>query len=227
MTDSIGDQIARLQAQIAELRGDTATLAAQLDREDALDYVVTKTGLTGLLAIRQRGTGADATYTLLFDTGEEIRVGDAGALLSQATLDKLLFPTGRALPTIKRADWKAVTVAMLAIREIIEVQGERFEDALAEWIEGYAAHATRTDRDGAIAARQPFIEDGRLHIFASGLAKYIRREYSEQVREPELRQGLAELGYVWAKLNYRKPDGSRSSSGYYVQAQSETPAEAA
>lgn len=226
MTDSIGDQIAQLQAQIAELRGDTATLAAQLDREEALAYIVGKTGLTGLLAIRQRGT-ENATYTLLFDTGEEIEVGDAGALLSQASLEKVLWPAGRALPTIKRADWKAVTVAMLAIREVIEVQGERFVDMLAEWVEGYAAHATRTDRDGAIAARQPFIDDGRLHIFASGLAKYIRREFSEQVKEGELRLGLSELGYEWERLNYRKPDGGRSTSGYYVQTQSDTPAEAA
>ena len=67
----------------------------------------------------------------------------------------------------------------------------------------------------AVARGLPFCDGGLLHVAASGLARYIRREFSEQVRLTDLRQALADLGAERCNVSWTRRGGGRSSTSYY------------
>jgi hypothetical protein len=173
-----------------------------------------------IASIVQRGRDPQsARFTFTLTDGRVIRIGTIDILWSQPQLGKVVAVTMSAsLIPVEPKDWR-IAIAML-VRHVIEVEetpGETLEDTVADWLQRYAGHAS-TDRDGAATTGAPFIHDGYLHINASDFAKYIRREYTEQIKLGDLRQALADLHYERCAINYVRGTGNnakRSSTSYY------------
>lgn len=155
-------------------------------------------------------------YTFHFDQGREVRVPSAAVLFSQAQLNQLFAVVlRRTMIACKPADWRERVCALVEHAvEVTEQPGERFVDTVAEWVLAYSDRASN-DRDGAAALRAPFIEEGAVHLVATELAKYVRREFSEQVALPELRTALSDLGFERLAVNARKGTGHRTTISYY------------
>jgi hypothetical protein len=101
--------------------------------------------------------------------------------------------------------------------DVHETPDETFEETVRDWVKTYAQRAT-TDQAGAVPRREPFTRDNELYLTASSFAKYVRREYSELLRLPDLRQALADLGFHTTPISYDRPSGNgrdRSSVSYY------------
>lgn len=233
------DTVARLEQQVAELTQQIAALSngahapppadPEAQRAATLAAFQALTGLHDLQTVTQRGRDPEtARFTLHFAGDTTIRIGTIKVLWSQAELAKVLaVAIGRVPFAVKPNDWKAAIGALFAdVVDVEETPDEAFEDTVREWLGRYADRATNgnSDHAEAAAARAPFIKSddhGRpeLYIAATELAKYIRREYSETVRLPELRQALADLGYRTAHVSFDRGRGAtrrRSSASYYV-----------
>jgi hypothetical protein len=189
-------------------------------RHQALEAFGQLTGVTGISRLVQRGRDPQtARFTLELDDGREVRIGTIDNLWSQTQLAKVVAVTmSSVLMPCEAKDWRiAIGALIVHATDVEETPGETLEDAVADWLERYAGNAT-TDSDGAAATGAPFIEDGHLHVNASDLAKYIRREYTEQIKLHDIRQALADLGYERRAVNYVRGTGNnakRSSTSYY------------
>lgn len=188
----------------------------QLRRSVLRDFSLAA-GLPGLERVVQHGDDpATVRYTFHFDTGREVRVPNPGVLFSQAQLNQLFAVVLRRTMTgCKPNEWRDRVGALVEHGLIVEERiGERFIDTVAEWCLAYADRAS-SDKEGAAALRAPIVEGGVLYVVATELAKYVRREFSEQVKVDELRTALADLGFERTKLNARKSTGHRTTVSYY------------
>lgn len=158
------------------------------------------------------------TFHFITDDGQarEVRVPNAATLLSRARFDELLLVVlRRATLPCKPAEWRdRIAVLIEHATDVEERPGERFCDTVAEWIGSYADRAS-TDRDGAAALRAPFREGEMIYLVAAELTKYVRREYSEQVKRPEILEALADLGFERLAVNVKKGSGHRTTVSYY------------
>lgn len=168
----------------------------------------------------QRGRDPDlARYTLELADGQTIRIGTSKILWSQAELGRVLMVAIGCVPiTVSTKDWRnAIRALIVNCTDVEETPDETFEATVTEWVRAYSTRAT-TDRDGAAPNGQPFTDNGDLYITANSLAKYVRREYSEQLRLHDLRQALRDIGFEQATIHYARKTGKttkRSSTSYY------------
>jgi len=189
-------------------------------RAIALDAFATLLGLPQLAGLTQRGRDAEtARFTLRFADGRQVRVGTIRTLRSQTELAGVLAVAVDCYPPpLERRDWhNAIGALLMHAKDVDEAPGETLEAAVAEWTLAYADRAT-CDRDGAALRGEPFRDApaGRhLYVTASGLARYIRREYSEQIKLQQLRQALVDLGGERTNVHYTKSGGARSTTSYY------------
>lgn len=191
-------------------------------RIEALARFARLTGLPDIGRIVQRGRDHDtARYTVELVDGRQIRLGTIKAMWSQAEFSKVTFVALGIVPDrVKPAEWQAVLggLAQSGGIDIEEVQGERFEDTVEEWLGRYLdTAALATDQDGAAAQGLPFREGDDIYVSAGHLARFVRREFAEQVKLPELRTALTDLGYSRQTVMYKR-GRRRSSTSYYVRA---------
>lgn len=192
------------------------TIDTGLRRQVLSDFALAGS-LPAIESVIQHGEDpATVRYTFHFSGGREVRVPSAAVLFSQAQLNQLFAVVlRRTMTPCKASEWRErVGVLIEHGVEVVEQPGEKFTDTVAEWISTYADRAS-TDPAGAAALRAPFHENGALHVAATELAKYVRREYSEQVKLPELREALCDLGYERVAIHYRPKSGTRSTVSYY------------
>jgi len=174
-------------------------------------------GLPELKGLTQRGRDPEtARFTLTLADGRSVRIGTIKVLRSQTELAGVLaVAVDCCPPAIERKDWHDAIAALLThAKDVDETPGETFEAAVAEWTLRYADRAT-TDKDGAAPRGEPIRDGQTLYVTANGLARYIRREYSEQIKLHALRQAIVDLGGERCNVSYTKPGGSRSSTSYY------------
>lgn len=189
-------------------------------RRQMLDQFAVRTGLPAIQRVVQHGTEpGTARYTFEFADGREVRVGGIDILWSRASLSKVLAVTIQTVVApLKPADWmEAVGGLVQHAVDVEERPGETFQDAVEEWLAVYLNRAT-SDKDGAASMRAPFVSDNEAHLHAETFAKHIRREYSEQIRLPELRQALVDLGFERTTVHYQTRAGTttkRSTASYY------------
>lgn len=190
-----------------------------IDRSDVLGRLSRMLGMPDIAAIRQRGRDPQtAKFTIDLADGRSVRVGTINTLWSQAELGKVLsVAIGKVPARQKPGDWQDVLAGVFAtVLEVEEVEGEAFEDAVAEWLGEYLeSHAVSSDRSGACARSRPFREDGRVYVHAQDLRKYVIREFNEQVPLADLRQALVDLGYERETVWYQRAN-KRASKSYYV-----------
>lgn len=188
-------------------------------RTEALAHLSGVLGVPEISRVIQRGRDPEtARFTLAFKDGTEVRLGTIDNLWSQAKLAKILLVAIGVVPeTVKASEWRTVLggVARLCV-DVEEITGEGFDDAVSEWLEAYLDTAgLDADRDGAARQGLPFRDNGTLHLTATHLAKFVRREFSEQVASQQLRQALTDLGFERQTVNYSRGK-SRSTRSYYV-----------
>jgi hypothetical protein len=189
-------------------------------RNDALHAFAEVIGLPQLDRVIQRGRDPQtARFSFILDGGTEIRIGTIDTLWSQAQLCKVLAVTAGVVPLpCKPNDWRTSIGGLVRHAvDVHETPDETFEETVRDWVKTYAQRAT-TDQAGAVPRREPFTRDNELYLTASSFAKYVRREYSELLRLPDLRQALADLGFHTTPISYDRPSGNgrdRSSVSYY------------
>jgi hypothetical protein len=195
----------------------TTTTEAEQRRKICQDFALA-TGLPAVDRVVQHGTNAgNVRYTFHFTEGQEVRVRGAAILFSQAQLNQLFAEAlRRTMTPLKAGDYReAVSFLIEQGMDLEEAPGERFMDTVAEWTLAYAERAS-TDKDGAAALRAPFRDDeDRLHVVATELAKYVRREFSEQVKLAELREALGDLGFERVAVHARSKGDARTTISYY------------
>jgi hypothetical protein len=187
---------------------------------EAFNDIIGVDGTNRIIRIVQRGRDPQtARFTFTLADGRDIRIGTIDTLWSQIQLGKVVAVTMSAsLIPVEPKDWR-IAIAMI-VRHAIDVtepDGENYEDTVLDWLTRYTPYAT-TDRDGAASSGSPFLEAGEIWISATNFAKHIRREYTEQVKLPELRQALADLGFTRKTINYVRGAGhtsTRSTASYY------------
>lgn len=199
-------------------------MTADERRRMAVGSFAVALGLPPIAALQQRGRDPEtAKFTLLLEDGRRVRIGTIAVLWSQTQLARVLAVTlGVVPPPIEQADWRKAIAALISNGvDVDEAHGETFEDSVREWASRYGARAS-TDRDGAARLGDPFRDDGALHLTASGLAKYVRREFSEQIKLADLRQALRDLGAEQITVRWDRHPGAntdraraRTSTSYY------------
>jgi hypothetical protein len=185
-------------------------------RERALGFVAKTLRLPDIHRLVQRGSDQQlARFALEFVDGRVVRFNSVDDLWSQAAFGKAISVVVHIVPpALDAKDWRGVVRALIeSATDVVEVDGERFEDAVTEWLSTYADGAG-SDRDGAAAMRAPFRDAGQLYVCASAFAKYVRREFSEAVKMQALYQALGDLGFERTTINYRV-SGKRSTTSYY------------
>lgn len=186
-------------------------------RTIALTVFAASTGFDKLARILQRGRDIQtARFSIQLADGRVVRVGNADTLWSYTKFSQVMAVALSApLEYVKPSDWREIVNGLIAAAtDVEEPTGETYEDTVTDWLRRYA-HGARSDKDGAAAQGSPFIDDGELYISANDFAKYVRRDYSEQVKITELRQALGDLGYERTTVMYSRPGGKRSSTSYY------------
>lgn len=198
----------------------------ETERAESLARFSRITRLPEVARITQRGRDPEtARYTFELADGGYVRAGTIKVLWSQAELGQVFAAAcGIVIQPIKAADWRLVLAGLIEhCTDVEEIEGERFEDSVREWLDAYlGAVSVGHDRDGACAQGLPFEEDSQLHVSASHLAKYIRREFSENVNVGPLRTALTDLGYTRQTIMYRRAKKPASIS-YYVGARDSEP----
>lgn len=189
-------------------------------RAEALAHFSQETGAPPISRITQRGRDPEtARFTFELTDGRSIRIGTIKVLWSQTELAKVIAVScGVVIARVKPSEWQNTLAVLLNdCVDVEETEGESFEDTVTEWVTGYIGAVSSLDVDQNTAAGQgsPFREDQALHVSAGQLAKYVRREFSEQVKLPELRTALGDLGFKRKTVMYTK-GGKRSSASYYV-----------
>lgn len=181
--------------------------------------------IPAIVRVVQRGRDPElARYTLELADGREVRIGTIKTLWSQTEFGKVLAVAIGAVPfSVEPNEWRAaVRMLITHATDVQELEGETFEDQVAEWAARYGARASH-DASGAAAGQQPFLgEHDRLHVHAGDLTRWIKREWLETgVTQHSVRQALADLGWERTTIYYRsggsggKVEGGRTSASYY------------
>lgn len=174
-------------------------------------------GLPPLAGIVQQGRDPQtARFVLLLTDGRKVRIGTQRTLRSQTEFAGVTMVALDCYPpTIERRDWNDALFALLTFaKDVEEVSGEDFTDTVTDWLRAYAGRAS-ADRNGAAAVGDPFRDGDHIYVKAAGLARYARREYSEQVKLHELRQALRDLDGEQERVHARRSGGQRTTISYY------------
>lgn len=185
-------------------------------RRRALTEFANATGLPPLKRIVQRGRESEsAVYTFEFEDGRKVRIGTIKVLWSLSEFSKVMSVSMTCpLPSFTPASWATLRTKLLerAI-DVDETPGEAFSDIVRDWLGKYCENAT-SERNGAMAAKRPYVEDDEIRIHAVSFARDIRRQFSASVKEKELLGALADLGFERRTIMYER-GSKRASASYY------------
>lgn len=191
-------------------------------REEATDVFCALTGLPDIERVIQRGRDpVTARFTFELADGTKINIGTIETLWSQAKLGKVMaVAAGRVVRPVKPADWRnTIGGLILHATDVEETPHEALADRALDWLEQYLSGDATGDRDGAIPFRRPFARDGEIWVHAEHFARWLRREYSEQIPVADIRIALTDLGFKAARIDYDKDGDSgerkRTTARYY------------
>jgi hypothetical protein len=174
-------------------------------RAEVTDNFCELTGLPEIERLVQRGRDpATARFTMHLTDGNRVTVGTIETLWSQAKLAKVMaVTTGRIVRACKPADWRnAIGALIMHATDVEEAPEEALSDRTLDWLEQYLAGAATADRDGAVDRREPFTDSGDVWVHVEHFARWLRREYSEQVAVSDLRLALVDLGFTSDRVQY-------------------------
>jgi hypothetical protein len=191
-------------------------------RTEVTDAFCTLTGLPDIDHVAQRGRDpATARFTLHLTDGARVPVGTIETLWSQAKLAKVMAViTGRIVKPCKPTDWRnAIGALIMHATEVHETPEELLDARARDWLAQYLAGAATTDRDGAAGRREPFTDNGDIWVHADHFARWLRREYSEQVPVADVRLAPTEISFVADRVQYNSSGSGkerrRTTARYY------------
>lgn len=177
--------------------------------------------LDDLQRVRQFGRDVrTARYSLELDDQRLLHVGTIDTFISRTKLENLLVVAcGAYIDPMKPAEFRNMVLAVIRhATDVEEPAGEKLSDRLADWLDQYTRGATG-DSQGAAPTRSPFREGDEIYVHADNLARWLRREHLEQVTVADLRAGLKDLGFSYARVTYNAAGSGatrkRTSTSYY------------
>jgi hypothetical protein len=164
--------------------------------------------------------GSDSYYVFTIvhtRTGAEVETRriDADDLLSLSNLQDAVWQAGRGLigtPRRNTRKWRRVMKAIAAAAEILEPP----EPSASDWagrLEQYLSERLTRDRDEAALRREPFEEDGQVHVHRESFQTFVNRQLGLSVTKRQTQDGLRDLGGQVVTVNYR--DGERRKQRDY------------
>lgn len=174
-------------------------------RAEVTDNFCELTGLPDIDRLVQRGRDpVTARFTMHLADGTRVTVGTIETLWSQARLAKVMaVTTGRMVKACKPADWRnAIGALIMHATDVEEAPEEAFSERALDWLEQYLRGAATADRDGAVERREPFTDNGDIWVHVEHFARWLRREYSEQVAASDLRLALVDVGFTADRVQY-------------------------
>ena len=179
-------------------------MAQQGGTHSPLRLVRDRLALPGVERIVKRGKLGDS-YELRMADGQVIELGNAAALLNQATVRARLLPQMRRLPPwIKGREWDAVVEAIEQAAEEIDNVATDAEETRA-WLVAWLRQARYPTIDTAdtaalyeaLGSPPPAFcdQDGRLHVQLGDLATWINRFTGTRVTMRTLSARLAALDF--------------------------------
>jgi len=169
--------------------------------------------------ITQRGRDPEtARFSMHLRERGEVHLGTVKVLWSPVETAKVLAVSlNVGMEYVKPRDWRSIVLGVVRFAvEVEEIEGESFVDSVREWLADYLEIASLgADRDGAAAQGTPFRADEKIHITAKDFIRYVRRDLSERVELPAVREALCDVGFERKTIMYARGD-KRSSKSYYV-----------
>ena len=159
-----------------------------------------------------RYLGEDNTFVMETELGNVV-LGEVKNIFSQAAFrQKLAAVTKKLIPRCKTSEWEHRVNAILRASDDIDI-GEA-SDPTAEtrdWISQYmASRVPAADRDAAAARQDPFVREGRVHIFMPALRKDIEYQSGEKVGSTKMGRRLKQYGATPARVPV-KIDGRQTT----------------
>lgn len=165
--------------------------------------------------IVQYSTDPDTTrYVLITDNGEEVNVGSYANLRQPRRLDERIGPaTGFVMETVKDNEtWRAAIRGLLKVRQVREEP----EEPVIEWVRRFVTDRLGGDRNHAAIAREPFEEDGFVHVRIDALAIFVRGVLRQRIgHEADLKPLLRKAGFEETRVHYQNEAGKRTTAAYW------------
>lgn len=193
----------KAQEQAAETLADDGSK----EPEDVLRAVSTQLGvrITRLVKI----TGDPATY-IIYSDDKKIELGGAGSLLDQGSFRKKMLDLANIVVPRRKTDvWDRIVQALVGTAETLDAGDEASQvTQLQYWVDDYlevkmASSATREHGRELARARQPFRLDGRVHLSAPELVRWLFLHRAERVESRRLAVLLRAAGWTYKRETWR------------------------
>jgi hypothetical protein len=175
-------------------------------------------GINDFAGVKKYGR-SESKYSLVLRDGYMFEVGTAEHMLSQRQFEKAIYDNCRVrLPSMKEYIWRRVTdlLQRVAEEELMEDTGKNAQ--LEEWVEEYlGANLLRGEAvyKGALESREPFVHNGRVHLMATPLRRFVLLGCMEKVTDKELKVLLRQAGFVGKGVTVRVPGREKPVCRYY------------
>lgn len=163
-----------------------------------------------------------ARFALVMANGDHVPLGNAAAVMSQDRFRAAFFTvTGHVLPKVKQKDWDAAVQALGKVRQVRESEDDTPEGTVADWLSRYlyerlAPHPGEDAKDAACEAKEPFEEDGLVHVFAASFGAFVRQALRVNLPDAEVKVMLRAAGFERRTVHYQRRDGQPSTRSYYA-----------
>jgi len=120
------------------------------------------------------------------------------------------------LPHFDDENWPAIARLLLQACELVD----RGEDAtmkgtVTDWLRGYLEHKPpHNSLAEADEGREPFLQDGDVHIFSNDFRRWLNMRLNERVKQDDLTANLRALGAVPVLFDLQVRGKSTSRSAW-------------
>lgn len=157
------------------------------------------------------------TYTLVMASGDPVRLGPAGHLMSQDRFaEAFMVVTGHVLHKVKQNEWRDAVQALLIHRQVRESPDDTPEGVVLEWLRRYLHERVTSDPDEAARSREPFEKDGRVYVFGASFGTFVRSALRVRVDDPQVKDMLRHAGFERTQHGYKRRDESWTTASYYA-----------
>lgn len=165
---------------------------------------------------------ANAIYTLVLEDGEQIRIGSAANVLNQSTFRTRVYDaTGAMLQDVGKEKWNRICATLATIAVVIDNPERTDRGKIIGWLCDYLpVQVSYKDAEWtkAIESNSPFLRDGRWHVAAPSLIRWLRSEYGVNFTTEDVYDGLRLLGFECGPVSARVGGVVRTRSYWSIDA---------
>jgi len=142
-----------------------------------------------------------AEFSLVLDSGEDIRVGSASDMLSQRHIRAIVYESaGRVIPLLKQTEWEKVAQLLADIWEVEQLSEELTDHGEVRILLGEYLERTTVLREGPDGSH-PFMRDSAVYIVGSHFRYWCKLRHVGDFSGARLGRALDLLG-VHNKIVY-------------------------